>query len=187
MTRPSPGSFAGWSLRTLSQAMATLASVGSCACLPLAESGVSVLRASERLLIFSCSDGKSFWAESLCLPGSIAICLRTFRPWSFWERLLQFHQKRCRVLSNSHRECEAQQKKSERGPRGGERVVDHTAGFELSCRWMCSLFGVWILILHVSPYSCLLASVAQAVAKLLSGVRVCFIIALYAATSIHEG
>ena len=76
-------------------------------------------------------------------------------------RLLQFHQKRCRVLSNSYRECEVQQKKSEQGPRGGERVVFHAAGFDLSCRWICSLFGVWIWIymccrinnvcLHLSP------------------------------------
>ena len=57
---------------------------------------------------------------------------------------------------------------------------------------MCSLFGVWMLILrvvlsHVSPYSCLSASVAQAVVEPLCRVRVCLILALYAATSAHEG
>ena len=83
VTRPSPGSFAGWSLRTLSQAMATLTGVRGCACSPT----VSVLRASGWLPVCSPSEAVSRWAESPCVPRSIAIGHRTFRLWQYWERL----------------------------------------------------------------------------------------------------
>ena len=72
-----------WLFRRLVSADFNIIKVRGCACSPT----VSVLRASGWLPVCSPSEAMSRWAESPCVPRSIAIGHRTFRLWQYWERL----------------------------------------------------------------------------------------------------